>query len=187
MEHNHVAIIQILLCHAQITIDTIQCEHPAGKASIGKLTQCRAILRRNARDIVAGGIVNRILISQRLHDDIERGRVIPDRNLSAVNPFRQIAVHKRVLLALTAMGGIAQQREGNGNIIPSGLQHGDSKLYLGRAVGQRHGLFTTLVGVKAGDLNIFGIHNRISLVHRPMRCADHSTEVKGLSIVYVVL
>ncbi len=59
-----------------------------------------------------------------------------------------------MLVAAVAVGGVAQQHEGYGNILARRQQHGDGDGHLGSAVGQRHGLFTTLVGVKAGDLHV---------------------------------
>ena len=181
VEHNHVALVEVLLCNAQVGVYAVEGVHPAGEIAVGELSQFRAVLGGDGLNVVAAFVLDVELVANDGQDHIQHGGVVADRDLRGVDPRFEVVVSQRVLVAAVAVGGVAQQHEGHGNILARRQQHGDGDGRLGSAVGQRHGLFTTLVGVKAGDLNIFGIHNRISLVHRPMRCADHSTEVKGLS------
>ena len=181
VEHNHVALVEVLLRHAQIGVYAVEGVHPAGEIAVGELAQGRTVLRGDGLDIVPGFVLNAILAAQRFCNHIQHRCVVAHGHCHAIDPLFQVAVCQSVLVTAVAVNAVAQQGEGNRNILAHGQKHRYGDLRLGRAVGQRYGLFTTLVGVKAGDLNIFGIHNRISLVHRPMRCADHSTEVKGLS------
>ena len=181
VEHDHVALVEVLLCNAQVGVYAVEGVHPAGEIAVGKLSQFRAVLGGDGLNVVAAFVLDVELIANDGQDHIQHGGVVADRDLRGVDPGFQVVVSQRVLVAAVAVGGVAQQSEGHGNILARRQQHGDGDGHLGSAVGQRHGLLTTLVGVKAGDLNIFGVHNRISLVHRPMRCADHSTEVKGFS------
>ena len=154
MEHDHIALVEVLLCNAQVGVYAVEGVHPAGELSVGELSQFRAVLGGDGLNVVATFVLDVEPVANDGQDHIQHGGVVADRDLRGVDPGFQVVVSQRVLVAAVAVGGVAQQHEGHGNILARRQQHGDGDGHLGSAVGQRHGLLTTLVGVKAGDLHV---------------------------------
>ena len=154
VEHDHVALVEVLLRHAQIGVYAVEGVHPAGEIAVGELGQLRAVLGGDGLNVVAAFVLDVEPVATNSQDHIQHGGVVADRDLRGVDPRFEVVVSQRVLVAAVAVGGVAQQHEGHGNILACRQQHGDGDGHLGSAVGQRHGLLTTLVGVKAGDLHV---------------------------------
>ena len=154
VEHDHIALVEVLLCNAQVGVYAVEGVHPAGELSVGELSQFRAVLGGDGLNVVATFVLDVEPVANDGQDHIQHGGVVADRDLRGVDPGFQVVVSQRVLVAAVAVGGVAQQSEGHGNILARRQQHGDGGGHLGSAVGQRHGLLTTLVGVKAGDLHV---------------------------------
>ena len=154
VEHDHIALVEVLLCNAQVGVYAVEGVHPAGELSVGELSQFRAVLGGDGLNVVAAFVLDVEPVANDGQDHIQHGGVVADRDLRGVDPGFQVVVSQRVLVAVVAVGGVAQQSEGHGNILARRQQHGDGGGHLGSAVGQRHGLLTTLVGVKAGDLHV---------------------------------
>ena len=151
VEHDHIAVHEILLRHAQIRMLAIQRVHPAGEISVGELAQGRTVLRGDGLDIVPGFVFNDILAAQRFCNHIQHRCVVAHGHCHAVDPLFQVAVCQSVLATAVAVNAVAQQGEGHRNILTHRQKHRHGDLRLGRAIGEGHGLLAAGVAVEAGD------------------------------------
>ena len=154
MEHNHVALVEVLLCNAQVGVYAVEGVHPAGEIAVGELAQGLTVLRSDGLDIVPGFVLNDILAAQRFCNHIQHRCVVVHGHCHAVDPLFQVAVCQSVLVTAVAVDAVAQQGEGHRNILAHGQQHRHGDFRLGRAIGEGHGLLAPGVGVEAGDFQL---------------------------------
>ena len=90
-------------------------------------------------------------------------------------------------LAVVAVGLVAQQGDGHGNVLRLFIQHGDDDLYLSRAVLERHRLLAVLAAVVAGDLEVGIIQRYIgSRTVRPLGRQRKAGQIQSIADIVLV-
>ena len=90
-------------------------------------------------------------------------------------------------LAVVAVGLVAQQGDGHGNVLRLFIQHGDDDLYLSRAVLERHRLLAVLAAVVAGDLEVGIIQRYIgNRTVRPLGRQRKAGQIQGIADIVLV-
>ena len=184
MEYDDVALLQILLTDAQHGVPAVQRIHPAGVLAVGELANGH-IAVGHALDVVAGGVIP--CYAGQLLQRVPHSHVGGHFHLVAADPRGQAALGQSVYLAVVAVGLVAQQGDGHGNVLRLFIQHGDDDLYLSRAVLERHRLLAVLAAVVAGDLEVNLCGMGIGLAHCPVGRNGRASQVKFITNIILSL